>query len=274
MTTEQPAKPRRKRPPPRIAEVVRVSQLTPYMVRVTLSGENMKGFFSKGPAEHVRIYFPNETMGVLTLPVEGPEGLDFPTDVDRPKSRAYTPRRWNAGANQLDVDFVIRGEGPASAWAASVKASDPAVVSGQPSGAYLLETNVDWYFILGDETALPAIATLAEVFPAPMRVHAVIEVLDADEEQELTSDAHLEVTWLHRGAEKELSGRLLVTAMREATLPEGGGRVWVSAEASIMRDLRRNLLEDRGLERSRIRTQGYWKNGSLNQTDHDMRDDG
>jgi NADPH-dependent ferric siderophore reductase len=248
MTTEQASKLRRQRPPPRIAEVVRVSQLTPYMVRVTLGAENMEGFFSKGPAEHACIYLPNETTGVLTLPVEGPEGLDFPTDVDRLKSRAYTPRRSNAGANQLDVDFVIRGEGPASAWAASVKAGDPAVVSGQPSGAYLPETDVDWYSILGDEAALPAIASLVEVLPASMRVHAVIEVLDANE------------------------GRS-TPAMREATLPEGDGRVWVSAEASIMRDLRRNLLADRGLERSRIRTQGYWKDGSLNHTDHDMGDD-
>jgi NADPH-dependent ferric siderophore reductase len=243
------------------------------MIRVTLGGENMEGFFSKGPAEHVRIYLPNEATGVLTLPVDGPEGLDFPADIDRPKSRAYTPRRWDAASNELDVDFVIHGEGPASAWAASAKAGDTAVVSGQPSGAYLPETDADWYFVLGDEAALPAIATLVEALAASMRVHAFIEVIDAGEEQALTSDAQLEVTWLHRGEEKTLPGRLLVTAMREATLPEGDGRVWVSAEASIMRDLRRNLLEDRGLERSMIRTQGYWKDGSLNHTDHDMGDD-
>jgi NADPH-dependent ferric siderophore reductase len=272
-TSEQPVAPRRKKPPPRIAEVVRVSQLTPHMVRVTLGGENMEGFYSKGPAEHVRIYLPDETTGVLTLPVDGSEGLDFPTDVARPKSRAYTPRHWNAEANELDVDFVIHGEGPASAWAASVQAGDTAVVSGQPSGAYLPETDVDWYFILGDEAALPAVATLLEALPPSMHVRVLIEVIDAGEEQELPSDAQVEITWLHRGETKGVSGRLLVTAIREATLPEGDGRVWVSAEASIMRDIRRNLLEDRGLDRSMIRTQGYWKDGSLNHTDHDMGDD-
>jgi NADPH-dependent ferric siderophore reductase len=243
------------------------------MVRVTFGGENMAGFFSKGPAEHVRIYLPNEETGVLTLPVPGTDGFDFPDGLERPQSRAYTPRRFDAATNELDVDFVIHGAGPASAWASSVKAGDTAVVGGQPSGAYLPETGVDWYVILGDEAALPAIATLLEALPASMRVHAYIEVLDADEEQELTSPAQTEITWLHRRSEKELAGRLLVTALRDVVLPEGDGRVWVSAEASIMRAMRKHLLEDRWLDRSTIRTQGYWKDGALNHTDHDMGDD-
>jgi NADPH-dependent ferric siderophore reductase len=272
-TSPQPSAPRRKRPPPRIAEVVRVNQLTPHMIRVTFGGENMTGFFSKGPAEHVRIYLPNEDTGVLTLPVPGPDGLEFPEDAERPKSRAYTPRHWDPDTNELDVDFVIHGEGPASAWAAAAKAGDTAVVSGQPSGAYLPEADADWYVILGDEAALPAIATLLEALPATMRADVFIEVLNANEEQELPSPAQTNITWLHRNSETNLSGLLLVDAVRSAELPAGDGRVWVSAEASIMRQVRKHLLEDRNLDRSLIRTQGYWKQGALNHTDHDMGDD-
>lgn len=272
-TSPQPAAPRRKRPPPRIAEVVRVNQLTPHMIRVTFGGENMTGFFSKGPAEHVRIYLPNEDTGVLTLPVEGPDGLDFPADVERPKSRAYTPRHWNADTNELDVDFVIHGEGPASAWASAAKPGDTAVVSGQPSGAYLPDTDAEWYVILGDEAALPAIGTLLEALPATMRAEVIIEVLNADEEQPLTSPAQANITWLHRGNDTDLAGKLLIDAVRNVELPAGDGRVWVSAEASIMREVRKHLLEDRQLDRSLIRTQGYWKQGALNHTDHDMGDD-
>ncbi|MDA0799406.1 MAG: siderophore-interacting protein [Chloroflexi bacterium] len=272
-TSPQPSAPRRKRPSPRIAEVVRVSQLTPHMIRVTFGGENLTGLVSKGPAEHVRIYLPNENTGVLTLPVPGPEGLEFPEDVERPKSRAYTPRRWNADTNELDVDFVIHGEGPASAWAAAAKAGETAVVSGQPSGAYLPEVDADWYVILGDEAALPAIATLLEALPATMQADVYIEVLNAQEEQELSGPAQTNITWLHRGNDHDLPGLLLIDAMRNADLPEGDGRVWVSAEASIMRQVRKHLLEDRQLDRSLIRTQGYWKHGDLNHTDHDMGDD-
>lgn len=272
-TTPQPSASRRKRPSPRIADVVRVENITPRMVRVTFGGENMTGFSSNGPAEHVRIYLPNEDTGILTLPVPGPDGLEFPEDVERPKSRAYTPRRWSAEANELDVDFVIHGEGPASAWASAAKAGDTAVVSGQPSGAYVPEADTDWYVILGDEAALPAIATLLEALPVTMQTHVYIEVLNADEEQALTSPAQTTITWLLRNNDTDLSGRLLVDAAREADFPSGDGRVWVSAEASIMREIRKHLLEDRNLDRSLIRTQGYWKQGALNHTDNDMGDD-
>ena len=106
-----------------------------------------------------------------------------------------------------------------------------------------------------------------------MSASAFIEVLDAGEEQELTSAARTNITWLHRSTEKELPGRMLVAAMREAELPEGDGRVWVSCEASIMREIRKHLLEERNLDRSMVRTQGYWKDGALNHSDHDMGDD-
>ena len=166
-TSEQPAPARRKRPPPRIVDVVRVDQLTPHMTRVTFGGENMAGFVTKGPAEHIRIFLPDESTGQLPLPVPGPDGLEFPPDGERPKSRAYTPRRWDPDTLELDVDFVIHGEGPASAWASAVKAGDTAVVGGQASGAYLPESDVDWYVILGDEAALPAIGTLLDALPRP-----------------------------------------------------------------------------------------------------------
>jgi NADPH-dependent ferric siderophore reductase len=269
----QSSTPRRKRPSPRIAEVVRVSQLTPHVIRVTFGGENMAGLISKGPAEHVRIYLPSEDTGLLALPVPGPEGLEFPPDVERPKSRAYTPRRWDPDTNELDIDFVIHGEGPGSAWASAAQAGDPAVLSGQPSGAYLPQVDADWYIIIGDEAALPAIATLLEALPATMHAHVYIEVLNAQEEQALSSYAQTHITWLHRDNNYDLPGRLLVDAMRNIQLPQGDGRIWVSAEASIMREIRKQLLEDRQLDRSLIHTQGYWKQGDLNHTDHDMGDD-
>ena len=37
-----------------------------------------------------------------------------------------------------------------------------------------------------------------------------------------------------------------------------------------MRDIRRHLLFDRGMERSAIHTHGYWKLGASNHPDHDL----
>ena len=80
-----------KRPPPRVVEVRRVTRITPRMVRITFGGEQMAGFESKGPAEHMRVYMPDSETGELLLPIMGPEGNAFPEGRKQPDSRAYTP---------------------------------------------------------------------------------------------------------------------------------------------------------------------------------------
>lgn len=275
MTNANPVQPPsapRRRPPPRVVEVRSVERLTPRMVRITLGGEQMEGFDSRGPAEHFRIFLPDSETGELPLPIAGPDGNAFPEDMPRPVSRAYTPRRWDAETGELAVDIALHEHGPGAAWAASVKEGDTAVISGQPGGAYFPDADAAWYVIGGDEAALPAIGTLLEALPSTMRAYVIAEVHDAAEEQEMESAATFEVTWLHREAGAK-PGRALADAMRALELPEGDGRIWVSCEADIMRELRRHYIEDRGLDRSMLRTQGYWKMGDVNHPDHDMGDD-
>ena len=261
----------RRRPPPRVVEVRRVERITPRMVRITLGGEQMEGFNSRGPAEHVRVYLPDSETGSLPVIIDGPDGNAFP-DGPRPASRAYTPRRWDPATGELDIDIALHDHGPGAAWASSVREGDTAIIGGQAGGAYFPETEAEWYVIGGDEAALPAICTLLEAMPSTMRALVFAEVRDAEEEQHLSSDARMEVNWLHRepGANP---GRALVEALKTAHLPEGNGRVWVSCEADVMREIRRHYIEDRGLDRSILRTQGYWKMGNTNHPDHDMGDD-
>jgi NADPH-dependent ferric siderophore reductase len=37
-----------------------------------------------------------------------------------------------------------------------------------------------------------------------------------------------------------------------------------------MRNMRRHLLDDRGMDRGQIHTHGYWKGGAANHPDHDV----
>ena len=261
-----------KRPLPRVVDVRRVTRLTPRMVRITFGGEQMAGFESNGPAEHLRVYLPDTETGELLLPVMGPEGNAFPPDRKPPASRAYTPRRWDPELGELVIDIALHGEGPGAAWAQCVEAGDIAVISGRAGGTYFPNVDVDWYVIGGDETALPAIGTLLEALPSSMRAYVLAEVWDAEEEQEMWSAAELQVHWLHRRA-GDMPGRALASAMGAVELPQGDGRVWVSCEASVMRQIRRHFVEERGLDRSMLRTQGYWKAGESNHPDHDMGED-
>lgn len=275
MTTVIPAAAQtapRKRPPPRVVEVRRVVRLTPRMTRLTLGGDQMAGFECPGAASHIRVFLPDAETGELVLPVPGPDGNAFPEDRPRPQSRAYTPRRWRPDAMELDVDFALHDHGPGAAWAASAKEGDPAVISGRAGGAYFPDPDADWHLIAGDESALPAAADVAEALAPGAKATVVVEVRDADEEQELTSPADLRVQWIHR-REGETPGRALAAALRAVELPDGDGRIWVSCEASAMREARRFFLDERGVAREALRTQGYWKAGASNHPDHDMGED-
>jgi NADPH-dependent ferric siderophore reductase len=112
MNLPQLQKVRRVRAKPRLAEVVRVEPLTRHMVRVVLAGEELQGFTTRGPAEHMKVNFPPPGESKVVLPDWGPDGPMLQQGQQRPLNRTYTPRRWDAEAWVLSVDFLLHGEGP------------------------------------------------------------------------------------------------------------------------------------------------------------------
>lgn len=273
MTQTESAAPvaRRVKPLPRAAKVRRVHPLNPHMVRITVAGETPDWFTLKGPCGHIRVYFPPAGEDAPPLPTAGPNGAEWPAG-QRPVSRAYTPRSWNPETAELDIDFVLHGTGPGASWASQVKPGQTILVGAQ-STPYLPDAAADWHLLVGDETALPAIATILEQLPYTTQADVFVEVRDRSVEQPLESAASLNVKWLHRGPNPAAAGGALIAAVRAAELPEGEGRVFVACEAAAMREIRRHLLEDRGLERGAVYTQGYWKLGASNHPDHDTGED-
>lgn len=270
-TPEQPPVRTRSAPRYRAADVLRVASLTPHMVRVTLGGSDFGDFTVAGPTGHIRIFFPREGERVLRPPQSAVDSAPAAT-LDRSHSRVYTPRRWDAAAGELDVDVLVHGEGPGSRWASGVQAGDAVVITGPSAGgAYHPDPAATWFVLAGDEAAVPAIATILDVLQPGVRAVVLAEVEDEREEQPLTSAAGLQVTWLHRkgGA----PGGQLAAALRALTLPDGAGKVWVACEAAAMRDIRRHLLAERGLDRGMVYTHGYWKAGTANHPDHDRGED-
>src|SRR6266511_315079 len=260
---------RRVRQKPRLAEVVRVECFTPHMVRVVFAGEELVGFTTRGPAEHLKVNFPPPGESTLVLPEWGPEGPILLAGQQRPLNRTYTPRRWNPEAGELSVDFLLHGEGPGSTWAQQARPGHVVAVSHQPGGAYKVDAEADWYLTGGDEAALPAVGTLIESLPTSCLAYVFVEVADADEELKLESSTRFQVKWLHHGGAAGRVGRKLEQAVREFPVPEGRGRVWIGCEAGVMREIRHHLLNERKMDRAHAHTQGYWKYGAMNHPDND-----
>jgi len=258
----------RLRPTFRKVRVERVEQVTPHFKRITFGGSGLADFATRGPAEHIKAFFPKPGHDEVVLPEWGPNGLILAEDQEHPTSRTYTPRRWDPQRSQFDVDFLLHGDGPGSTWAKAAKPGNRAVIAG-PGGPFLPEPEAEWLLIAGDDTAVPAITTVLDVLPASARVTAYIKVENALEEQPLEGRAKVDVRWVHRGPTLGIAGQPLEEAFRQASLPAGRGQVFVACEATIMRNIRRWLIDDQRVDRAWLYTRGYWKYGAVNHPDRD-----
>jgi NADPH-dependent ferric siderophore reductase len=250
---ERPAR----RPPVKLwrAPILRTTRVTPRMARITVAGDQLADFPGAGTDQNVMLYFyPDGVTLPEPLTLESARAM---WSQVRPLTRTYTIRRHDPEANEIDFDFVLHGDhGLASAWARRAQPGDQVIFVG-PSPAYRPATDVDHYLLAGDETALPAIAAILRDLPPGARVLVFVEVADAAEEQPLPA----EVTWLHRDGRPAGGNDLLERAVRAATFPPGSTEAWIAGERSAVLAIRRHLLDDRRLERHRVRPTTYWRRG-------------
>ena len=240
----------------RTLEVLRVERLTPHMQRVTLGGAGLRGFHSAAPDDHVKLVFPNRD-GALVLPTPGANGLEYPEGREPSPMRDYTPRRHNAARDELVVDFVLHGDGPASNWAAQA-APGQRIGAGGPRGSFVVAGDFDRYVLVGDETALPAIGRWLEELPAGTRASVLIELPEAADRQPLHTRADADIRWLQRDGEPAAHSRRLEHALQELPDIAGDSYHWIAAESARARAMRQ-WLEQRGVPRDWIRATGSWK---------------
>ncbi|MCU1463797.1 MAG: Iron utilization protein match [Acidimicrobiales bacterium] len=258
---------RARREPPRFRHVtVRgVEPVSRRMVRVTLAGPDLAGFTVDEPAASVRLLIPSPGSRELVVPRWNGNEFLLP-DGRRPALRAFTPRRVDATALELDLDVVIHDGGVASEWAASAEAGDVAAVSG-PGRGYAVDRDAPAFLLAGDETAVPAMSQLLETLPAETQVHVLVEVAHPDARFALPDHPRATIEW-HDRPPGAPPGDALVRAVSEATLV-AGTRVWAAGEAAAVQRIRRQLFEDRGLPRPQATVRGYWKHGRSGGTEDD-----
>ncbi|WP_285420435.1 siderophore-interacting protein [Pseudomonas sp. efr-133-TYG-5] len=233
-------------------QVLRVVDLTPRMRRITLGGPELAGFISLGSDDHVKLLFPQnaEQAAALDNLVLGAGKSDGPM----PEMRDYTPRRYDLDKLELDIDFVLHGDGPASTWAEQAQPGQFLHIGG-PRGSMIVPDIFDSYLLIGDETALPAIARRLEGLAAHRKALVVIEVENGGEQQVLESAAQVNVIWVLREGGKDN----LLTTVRQLQVPTGNLYAWVATETKVSRQIRRVLLDEHGLDEQFVKAVGYWR---------------
>jgi NADPH-dependent ferric siderophore reductase len=238
--------------------------ITPAMRRVTLACDD-PGHFTSGGL-HVRVLIPPRGRAPV-WPSVGPDSrVIWPAGEDALAKRTYTIRAIDHARGELDIDVVLHDDSPGSVWAREAKAGDRVGLLG-PGGGDVIPA--DWYLLLGDETALPAIARIAENLPSSARASIVIEVADAAEQQEIASEAAIEVTWLYRDGAPAGSTDLLPQAMRDIALPDQGTPfVFAGCEQAAARAIRKHLRAEKQLPKDRHLVAAYWRRGHADVHDH------
>lgn len=236
----------RQEPKRRALNVTEVSHLTPHMIRVQLSGEELKDFKSLSPDDHIKLFFE--------------------TGAGKPEMRDYTPRAYDNDACTLTLDFAVHEAGPATAWALSAKPGDTLNIGG-PRGSAVVAPVFDWYLLIGDETALPAIGRRVEELPAGVEVITLTGVPEAADEQVFETAATHHAHWIHRPVEEATDPEPMLEALKGITWPAGKGFVWIAAEAKVARVLRDYVTGEIGHPSHWMKASGYWTQGVADGSD-------
>lgn len=254
--------PQRMRHPLRFRQlhVSQVERLTPHLVRVTLAGDDLEGFVSLGFDDHVKLFFPDPVTGGLAVPTVGADGPVWPEGT-RPTMRDYTPHHFDPVARTLQIDFALHQPGgPATEWAAQAQVGQTLGVGG-PRGSLIVPTGFDWHLLIGDDTALPAIARRLAELPASARAEVLIEVDGPADSIALPSAATLAVQWVHRSS--AVAGALpLLDALRRTQMPTGVFHSWIGCESTQAKALRAYLTTECLANPQWIRASSYWRRGS------------
>jgi NADPH-dependent ferric siderophore reductase len=224
--------------------VARVERLPPAMVRIVLQGAELEGFASLGFDDHVKLFFPEPAAaGGLAM-------------------RDFTPRRYDAAAGELWVDFFLHEGGPAASWAAQATVGQVLEVGGPKGSSVLALDGIDGHVMVGDETALPAIGRRVDELSPGTRTLVVIES-DANAVRPVfPSRPGLDVLWVSRGPQNDLPARRIIETLGGVGLPPGRCFFWVALESQAARAVRKYLCEERGINGKWVKAAGYWQRGT------------
>jgi NADPH-dependent ferric siderophore reductase len=240
-----------------VLTVVGVGDVTPSVRRVVLSGTSA-AVAAAGPT--VNLLVPRVGDPAPRWPRLAKDGrIVWPDGAHGVSLRSYPARRQDPAAAEVEIDFVLHGDGPAAAWAA---AAAPGALLGVAGAASLGDRPASRLLLAGDETALPAISRILGAAPAHVTGVALLEVSGPAEEQPLTVPDGVAVRWLHRGGTPPGESTLLVDAVAALDRPEGEDVfAWVAAESAAVRAIRADLRGRWGLGRAQHHAIGYWRRG-------------
>ena len=225
-------------------QVTEAGSLTPSLHRVILTAPGIGGLR----------YAPGQDL-MLRIPLGG----------DKIVNRRYTIRRFDPDAETVTIDVSLHGAGPGTDWIRAARGGDRIDAIG-PRGKITIDAAADWHLFVVDETGLPGALAMIEALPSGSVATAIVEIDSPADEQEPADGGPVQVDlrWLHRNDTSVPGDSVrILDAVASVDLPTGAGRAYLAAEARVVREVSRKLVE-KGLAPDQVSSKAYWRRGLPN----------
>ncbi len=266
--------------------VLRTQRLSEHWMRVTLGGGEIEKFHPMGFDQWFRLFLPiGGDAGLDRVPAKANRMFGYLKflripDGERPVMRNYSvrahrPATTESGA-EIDVDFVLHGSaadgtaGPASRWAETCAPGEHVLIIDEGL-TFNPQRGTDRVVLIGDETALPAIASICASLPAHATGTAIIEVPSEEDALDFPHPAGVDLVWLVRPHEFD-PGSFALARLRELTLPDAPFHAYAAGEQSLASGARKHLVGERGVDKNDVSFCGYWKIGAASPTSKAARE--
>ncbi|MGA8256731.1 MAG: siderophore-interacting protein [Nocardioides sp.] len=208
------------------AQVLQRARVSDHLTRLVLGGPGLADFVSTG--------VPDEWIG-LVVPGQF-------------QSRYYTVRAWDGA--EMTIDVVMHDVGLVTEWVATDCVGQTCIVT-EPKGSFAMPADAAWLIVVGDLTAMPAMARIVTSVDVPVHVWAEVPD-DLGDYLPIASDVH----WIDQPGDGESR---LAEAVEQIEWPEGDGYFWMAGESAQMRAIRKHLMRDRALPSTAYDVMGYWR---------------
>ena len=229
-------------------KITNISQLSPNMKRITFHSKDFIDFPENEDGGYVKLLFKQESS-------------------ENSFSRPYTIRSFRKNKLELDIDFSnhFGNQGYATKWASHAKIGDEILISG-PGLKKPINENSDWFFFVGDMTALPAIACYLERIPKSAVGFVVLEIISKDDKINIVKPKNIKIIWV---VKSNRHPSVLVNTVKKINWLSGKPYVWVACEFNKMKGLRNFFQKNKKISKNEMYISSYWKLG-LDQEEHKL----
>lgn len=235
------------KPKLRLTQVHTVQDLGPHMRRIVLRGDDLKDFPVGQESAHVKVIVPQ--------PGETKPKLEFNFGAKK-WIRSYTVRAFDAKQHRLTIDFSVNNHsGIVADWAVQARPGDYLGIGG-PGPVKHTDFSADWHLIVGDFSALPALAATIEKLPTNSKGYVLAQVPTVQDQQHIDIPPNMNFQWI---VNSDVSRNELLKHIQKIDWMDGQPAIFIASEESQMKAMHGYVKTQPGYTTAKTYASGYWK---------------